>query len=213
MFQTSPKIKSLAPIRILLFLYVLCAVVAIGCGKKSDLGYKSSESPAMAGVKSTDSKTTANQTEPNLTAEKVLQEPETKPVRLFLGDRYSGATGEVQEVTDEQLHKNFTLLLLSLEPDIRARELMKYLRNVFTEEQKAQALEIALAEDHVFLKLRQRRAEILENAFDGQNIDQELHKIEVETVKVAGKIRVKVHNIVLTQEQRDDLIAKRNAGR
>ena len=220
MFQTSPKIENWAPNRILLILYVLFAVVAIGCGKNSNLGHKASELPAKAGpvseddpiqaeVKSTDSKAIANQTGSTLTAQRVSQEPEIKPARLFLGDRYSGATGEAQEFTDEQLHKNFTLLLLTLEPDIRARVLMKYLRNVFTEEQKAQALEIALAEDYRFLKLRRRRAEILENAYDGQNVDQELRKIQVETVIVSDKIRAKVHNSVLTQEQLDARTALR----
>ena len=148
MFQTSPKIENWAPNRILLILYVLFAVVAIGCGKNSNLGHKTSELPAkagpasgdhpiQAGVKSTDSKAIANQTGPTLAAQSVSRQPEITAARLFLGDRYSGATGEVQEFTDEQLHKNFTLLLLTMEPDIRARQLMKYLRNVFTEEQKS----------------------------------------------------------------------------
>ena len=215
MFQTSPKIENWAPNRILLVLLILFAVVAIGCGKNSKRGDRTSELPVNAGpalqddlfeaeVNSTDSKTFANQT-----AQEVSQEPGVKPARLFLDDRYSSATGAVQEFTDERLHKSFTLLLLTMEPDIRARELMKYLRNVFTEEQKAQALDIALAEDYRFLRLRRRRAEVLENAYDGQDVGQELRKIQVETVRVSDEIRANIHNTVLTHEQLDAWTAQK----
>ncbi len=137
-------------------------------------------------------------------------DPEEKPMRLFLDDGVASQQAEIQgEFTDEQLHKNFTLLMLAFEPDIRARALVKYLRVVLTEDQKEQALNMVLAEDHRFEKLKKRRAEILENALDGHNVEQELRNIKIQTVQTAQEIRLDVYNRLLTQQQKDELAAKK----
>lgn len=143
------------------------------------------------------------------TAQAESKEPKQTPIRLFLEELHvKNGAEDHPEFTKDQLHKNFTLLMLALEPDIRAREMMRHLTNVFTKDQVDRAMDQLLAEDHQFQKLKRRRAEILENAYDGQNVVQALNQIEKETVEVSRSLRAKISKL-LTPEQARALAAKR----
>jgi hypothetical protein len=132
-------------------------------------------------------------------------------VRLFFDDtKVVGKTVGKKELTDAELNKNFCLLTLADEPDIRARSLIKYLRHVLTEQQKQDALNYLLQRDYKFEKLKQRRNEVLENAIDGQDIDPLLREIEVETVNLSQKLRLEIYSKLLTQEQKQFLEDERN---
>jgi hypothetical protein len=132
-------------------------------------------------------------------------------VRLFFDDtKVVGITVGKKELTDAELNKNFCLLTLADEPDIRARSLIKYLRHVLTEQQKQDALNYLLQRDYKFEKLKQRRNEVLENAIDGQDIDPLLREIEVETVNLSQKLRLEIYSKLLTQEQKQFLEDERN---
>lgn len=147
--------------------------------------------------------------DPTVQSGDVDSELEGDGMRLFLGDRVDSANaGAAAQYTEAQLNKNFTLMMLASQPDIRARILVKYARNVLTEQQRVEAVKLALEDDYQFAKLKRRRAEILENALDGQPVHRQLRKIEEETVDVSNQIRAKFHNQILTQKQRAHLKAE-----
>ena len=81
-------------------------------------------------------------------------------------------------------------------------ELIKYLRGYLTDEQKIAAVELILEYDETFLELRKRRAAILENARDENQVAEKLRQIKMETVIWSTKLRVKVEQNIMTEEQR-----------
>lgn len=117
----------------------------------------------------------------------------------------NGAASSVpeQKFTEEQLHKNATLLTLAMEPDIRAMELIKFLRQYLTDDQKRAAVEMILQYDHTFQDIKNRRAAILETAVDGADVAQQLQKIKEEMVVFSDEMRIKVLREILTDEQRE----------
>lgn len=137
-------------------------------------------------------------------------ESERQAMRLFLGDPITQSTeNAASELTEAQLNKNFTLLLLASQPDIRARIIIRYARNILTEQQMAEAVKLVLEDDYQFQKLILRRAEVLEHAYDNQNVQVQLREIDEATVRVSQQIRKKFHSRILTPQQREQLIAER----
>jgi hypothetical protein len=112
--------------------------------------------------------------------------PEGSPLVLFLTDRDEL---ELPELSDAQLHKNFTLVLLSAQPDLRARKIIKPISRFLTDQQKSEAMKLILAQDYKFLKLQRRRSEILEQARDGNDIEGELKRIDSEIVATSMKLQ------------------------
>ena len=107
------------------------------------------------------------------------EKPEGSPLVLF----------ELPELSDAQLHKNFTLVLLSAQPDLRARKIIKPISSFLTDQQKSEAMKLILAQDYKFLKLQRRRSEILEQARDGNDIEGELKRIDSEIVATSMKLQ------------------------
>ncbi|MGY8748618.1 MAG: hypothetical protein ACKVHR_11265 [Pirellulales bacterium] len=114
------------------------------------------------------------------------EKPEGSPLVLFLTDRDEL---ELPELSDAQLHKNFTLVLLSAQPDLRARKIIKPISSFLTDQQKSEAMKLILAQDYKFLKLQRRRSEILEQARDGNDIEGELKRIDSEIVATSMKLQ------------------------
>ena len=112
--------------------------------------------------------------------------PDGSPLVLFLTDRDEL---ELPELSDAQLHKNFTLVLLSAQPDLRARKIIKPISSFLTDQQKSEAMKLILAQDYKFLKLQRRRSEILEQARDGNDIEGELKRIDSEIVATSMKLQ------------------------
>ena len=143
----------------------------------------------------------------------VRAETPLPPLRLYLDEIEHDTDGDDEpatEFTEEQLQKNFTLLTLSLEPDIRARRLLRFVRDELTLEQEKAAAKLILRQDGEFQKLKRRRAEILEHAFDGQGVDEQLQRIKVETVALSQKLQRQVYKTVLTHEQKAKIVAERS---
>jgi hypothetical protein len=113
-----------------------------------------------------------------------------------------GALEKRRKVTEAQLHKNATLLTLAMEPDIRAMELIKYLREYLTVEQKQAAVRLILQYDETFQQLKQRRAEILENARDGDNVAEQLLRVKEDIAIFSDVMRLKVEREIMTEQQR-----------
>ncbi|MFT5302129.1 MAG: hypothetical protein ACI814_002943 [Mariniblastus sp.] len=133
----------------------------------------------------------------------VAVENSLRPSRLYLNDKHSpDSPVDAGGLEDNEIHKNFTILMLAHEPDLRARTLTKHLRHMMTDEQMAAAVELVLKNDHKFQKLIRRRAEVLEYAYDGLNIQSELRRIDEETILVSRDIRNMVNREILTREQK-----------
>lgn len=133
----------------------------------------------------------------------VAVENSLRPSRLYLNDKHSpDSPVDAGGLEDNEIHKNFTILMLAHEPDLRARTLSRHLRHMLTDEQLAAAVVLVLENDHKFQKLIRRRAEVLEYAYDGQNIQSELRRIDEETILISRDIRNLVNREVLTREQK-----------
>lgn len=119
---------------------------------------------------------------PHQTAEK----PPISQAILFLNDHEEF---QLPELTAGQLHKNFTLILLAAQPDLRARKILKPISKSLTEKQESEAIKLILAHDYKFLKLQRRRSEILEHAQTGHDIESELKRIDSETVATSMNLQ------------------------
>ncbi len=113
-------------------------------------------------------------------------------------------TGET-EYTDQQLHKNKTLFVLSFQPDIRADYLIQTIRAFIDETQAKQAKKIASSYNWRYEELLKKRAAILENATDEMDVKDKLRKIKIETVELGSEIRQRISKEILTREQRQKL--------
>ena len=112
---------------------------------------------------------------------------------------------DLKPLTDKDLHKNFTLLMLAYEPDIRAMSIVAFLRNVVDSEQRKAAYKFALKYEPEFQQLMKRRDELLANAVDGVDHTAHLRRIDEETVYLSRRIRSAAYNQILTDEQRAKL--------
>ena len=126
----------------------------------------------------------------------VEPDPPRLPVVHFLNDR---DRPELPEFTDGQLHKNSTLIILAAQPDLRARKILKPISHALSAEEKSEAMELILAQDYKFLKLKRRRSEILAHAQTGNDVESELTQIDAETVASSMMLR----SIVLKTVQKN----------
>lgn len=122
--------------------------------------------------------------------------------------RVDGATKFV--LAPEQELKNATVLLIAMEPDIRAMELIKFIREYLTPEQYRAAVKLIVEHDGKFQDLKRRRAAILEKA-RAEEAAREIHVIHKQIVEYADKMRSLAYQKIMTEEQRQqrrrDLIA------
>jgi len=200
------KILQIGIRRILVLVFL--PVLVCGCGVKSEPEVRSKVEPTAKPKIEAKVKPSA---EANAVNQQVLMD-EGSPVNQGTSKGLSKDAIPVtqaerakvakKEFTDEQLHKNNTLLMLAMEPDIRALALFKYLREYLTEEQKRAAVKLLLQHDDTFQELKRRRAAILENARDDQNVAEQLRRIKEETIIFSDAMRVKVEREIMTEEQR-----------
>jgi len=104
--------------------------------------------------------------------------------------------------TDQQLNKNLTILMLAYQPDVRARQLLRFPREQLTEDQEDDGLRLLLRSDHLFQRLIQRRQDVLDAASDDDETAAELRQIRIETIELTGRLRSLVFLKILTKEQR-----------
>ena len=114
------------------------------------------------------------------------EKPPISQAILFLNDHEEF---QLPELTAGQLHKNFTLILLAAQPDLRARKILKPISKSLTEKQESEALKLILAHDYKFLKLQRRRSEILAHAQTGHDIESALKRIDSETVATSMNLQ------------------------
>ena len=107
-----------------------------------------------------------------------------------------------KKYTDQQLNKNQTTLVLAHEPDMRARQLLLFIREYLTHDQQTEALKMLMEQDHRFQRLIRKRQEILNVATDGDQTEEKLRQIRIETVELGQELRNKVYGKIMTPEQR-----------
>jgi hypothetical protein len=149
----------------------------------------------------------------NETSEKPLSAELPYPRTEDLPTNPAAPNVKQREFSEAQLHKNANLLLLAMEPDIRARELIKYLRAYLSEDQQAAAVKLILQYDEKFQDIKRRRAAILENASDEEPVPQRLRKIKEETIIFSDEMRLMVEREIMTDEQRQQRLADRKQAR
>lgn len=115
-------------------------------------------------------------------------------------ENVSSKTGK--KYTDQQLHKNHTTLLLGTQSDLRARQLLRFVSDELTDEQTDQALKLILKEDYNYQRLSKRRKEVLNQAIDGDQTQEKLRQIKIETVELSNRLRALVVKHILTPEQK-----------
>lgn len=123
---------------------------------------------------------------PSSVSHQPQEKPPASPVAHFLNDHEAF---KLPKLTAAQLHKNFTLILLAAQPDLRARKILKPISKSLTEKQKSEAIKLILAHDYKFLKLQRRRSEILAHAQTGHDIESELKQIDSEIVATSMNLQ------------------------
>jgi len=103
------------------------------------------------------------------------------------------------------LNKNQTLLLLAAQPDIRSRILASTVREVTTPQQQLAAEQLAATFDQQYVEILRQRAVILETAVDGGDTEAKLLELRMTTADLNAKIRRKINQEILTQDQRSEL--------
>ena len=106
------------------------------------------------------------------------------------------------------LIKNRTLLVLASEPDVRALYLVNNIRDFLTPEQFVKAEDIAYSYNDDYRALLHERAQILENAVDGDDVHGKIIDIYERTVELNRTAINEIKQKVLTKEQRK-LVAQR----
>jgi len=105
------------------------------------------------------------------------------------------------EYTDLQLNKNRTTLMLAFQPDVRARQLIRFPLEKLTLDQQTAGIEMLLGYDYLFQRLIQKRQEVLNVAVDGDDTAAKLRQIKIETLEVMARLRTLVYKKILTKEQ------------
>lgn len=166
----------------------LCLAGWLTASFMGTLGCKQKSEPALDRPSQVESNVAApaKETVPDLTAEKKQATDERNISNYFAG----------------QLGKNNTLLVLAYQPDIRASYLIRNSRTLLDDQQMVEAKKLALSYDERFLELRRRRAAILEQATDDQNIEEQLMEIRMDIADLIDEVRIRVSREVLTAEQR-----------
>jgi len=180
-------------------LTVLGLILGIGCGSKSEQTsiLKKPKPPAkLAPTGQVD--VSGNSSPPATALQKVALENEsfeqgrkTEDDSKKYGDKY----------TDQQLNKNITILMLAYQPDVRARELLRFPREQLTDDQQDNGIGLLLKNDYLFQRLIQRRQAVLNAAWDGDETATELRQIRIETLELTRRLRTLVFQKVLNKEQ------------
>lgn len=113
----------------------------------------------------------------------------------------AGPNGKPAE-EEPRLMKTNTLLILTYQPDIRATKMVDPMRPFISDEQARKGKRLAFTYDWRFQKILRKRAEILENASDDQNIKAMLLATRVETADLIHEVRARISQEILTPEQR-----------
>ncbi len=185
---------------ILPILLVSIPLTFVGCkGQQTEIDSASSNSNEAAGSVAADNVPGVPKTEKKKSGYGNLVLPEPNLPEL------PELAPHLKPLTDKQLNKNFTLLMLAHEPDIRAMTIMSFLRNVVDREQRKAAYKLALKYEPEFQQLIKRRDELLANAVDGVDHTAHLRRIDEETVYLSRKIRGEATIQILTDEQRVEL--------
>ncbi len=132
----------------------------------------------------------------NVTVKKPMVIDRTKPIVGLGGRTYF----------PNQLNKSNSLLVLAYEPDIRAEYVVSTARHLLDAEQQVRAKALALTYDQQFQDLARERATILEFAFDGNNIDEQVLTTQMKLADLLRQIRSRVTNEIMTPEQYAELI-------
>lgn len=122
-----------------------------------------------------------------------------KPKATDLNEPFVGPNGKTY--LPNQLHKNQTLLVLAAQPDIRAKLVVAPYRTIISKEKYNQALQIALSYDPGFEAILRERAEILESAFDGGNVEEQLLYVKMKTADLLVEVRRKISQTVLSKAE------------
>jgi len=130
----------------------------------------------------------------------VLEGPaETDPIRPE-GDQ-SAAQANKKVYTKANLHKNNTVLLLTMEPDIRARAILNFLREDLTADEMESAVRFILEHDHVFQTMIQRRAAIQNEAVFGDDTMAKMRRLKIDIYETTNHLRLVAQQKYLTPER------------
>ena len=143
-------------------------------------------------------------TEINNQKEGSAKQTEAKQEVSPQSDANSPAAGQVGSPAEEEprLLKTNTLLMLTYQADIRATKMVEAMRPFMTDEQAKRAKRLASTYDWRFKEILHKRAAILENASDDQDIKGMLFATRVETADLIKEIRGRISAEILTPEQR-----------
>jgi hypothetical protein len=136
--------------------------------------------------------------------EAVEKAPPKKEVPKKANPNNAALNGKPAE-EEPRLMKTNTLLMLTYQPDIRASKMVASMRPFISDEQAKKGKRLAFSYDWRFQKILRKRAEILENATDDQNIKAMLLATRVETADLIQEIRGRISQEILTPEQRSQV--------
>ena len=108
-----------------------------------------------------------------------------------------------RKYTEAQLNKNQTTLLLASQADLRAVQLLLFVRDELTDEQAEQATKLILKESHHYERLKAKRREILNAATDGDQTEEKMLELKYEILDLSQRLRTKVIREILTREQKE----------
>lgn len=103
-----------------------------------------------------------------------------------------------------QLNKNNSLLVLALEPDIRAEFIVMTVRTILASDQLIAAKQMALTYEDQFRDLKRERAAILSTAGSVANIDRKVVKVQMKMAMLIRQIRTRISAEIMTADQRKE---------
>lgn len=178
---------------------------------KQTADQKLESKPAQPKPAQTKPALTANASQQQALIEDVEKKPQSKPVsatepKTRIVAKKPGVLERNGKVYQPyHLNKNQTLLLLAAQPDIRSRILASTVREVTTPEQQLAAEQLAATFDQQYVEILRQRAAILENAIDGNGTEAKLLELRMTTADLNARIRIKINEEILTQDQRYEL--------
>ena len=190
-------------IRSCIFWAVLVMPTVSGCAK-SDSGLPAPTAATSEQTSATESKRLANAKPPETQVSNKSGDSKEIPKQEIapqVNPDQSPKNGKPEE-EEPRLLKTNTLLMLTYQPDIRASSLLNTMRPFMADNQVKEAKQIALTYDWQFQEILRRRADILENATDDQDIKAMLMETRVETADLIQVIRSRIMEEILTPEQR-----------
>ena len=126
----------------------------------------------------------------------------------FSGKLVRTKEGELIRVAKDPLkNKTITLVMMAAEGDVRAANAYSFAREWLTDRQIARAEALSATFDDEYLELLRRRAEILENAKDGEDVQARVNEIYEESLELTEKLRKQIRYKILTPKQREEIQA------